>query len=73
MIRWCTVTIASIFAQRSVKWEKYQYVASECALKSWNAPKLAPVQVCLESSVQRSNHDEFRELKFKLQQKVAIF
>ena len=42
MLLWCTVTSATVFAQKSVNWAKYPYVASEYALKSWNATQLAP-------------------------------
>ena len=42
MLRWCTATSASIFAQKSVSWANYPYGYRKCALKSWNAPQLAP-------------------------------
>ena len=44
MLRWCTVTSASIFVPKSVSWAKYWFIARNCALKSWNASQLAPEQ-----------------------------
>ena len=39
---------------KSVSWEKYPYVVSKCALKSWKAPQLAPAPVFRKGKIQSS-------------------